>query len=223
MKKIMMGLFGILMMSIALATISPAPIGGKITCLYGDTAYPAVNQLVTLTNLRTSEIVTTQTTPMGEFIVDWANTIQKYQSGDVVVIKVDGITSEVLLPDASLSFINLPTVCKVSPLECPECPVCPECPTCPKPIECDSCCPECEECPTIPPSDFDWVLFVGGGMAGLLLLLGGVTIYFKAHKARIQVYKSYRRKDGTIGKKWITIYDKGRWMNWDKLRKEVYE
>lgn len=199
-----------MVLGIGLATISPAPVGGRVSFQAQDgTLSPAINQLVTLENIRTLEVVTVYTSNAGEFLVDWANTALKYQSGDVVTVSVLGVTQQVQLPDADLLFINVNSLCPIIP----ECPTCPDCPTCPEPIKCDSCCPV----PTSP--QFDWTLFFGGGITVLVVFLGSAALYFKAGRGRLQVYKKYMKADGTIGKKWVTVTA----LNWGKLKdNEVY-
>ena len=197
-----------LAMSVGMATVSPAPVGGVVKFQYSDgTMGPAMDQTVTLKNMRSMEVVTTQTSSAGEFLVDWANTVQKYQFGDIVSISVLGVTRSVQLPDADLTFININSQCPVTP-----CPACPDCQACPEQVACDSCCSDCPICPTSSPIDNDWTNFLAGGISILAICLGSAAIFFKAKKGRLQVYKQYLKKDGTLGWKWVTV-TRTKWLH----------
>lgn len=199
-----------LLMAVGLSTLSPAPVAGRVSFQYSDSSLaPAVDQSVILKNLRSLETVSVKTSNAGEFMVDWANTVQKYQPGDAVTVSVLGITRSVQLPDVDVIFITVNSECPPSIT----CPTCPDCPTCPEPVACDSCCSDCPICPISSPS-FDWTNFFAGGITVLAVFLGSAAVYFKAGKARLQVYKKYIKADGTIGKKYVTITA----LNWNKVK-----
>lgn len=158
MKKIIALMVGLLFINSVTALTLPCPIGGKIINNNGN-----VNGLtVILTNARTNEVMNVYSNSAGEFIVDWANTIDKYADGDKINIVIkecetndvckfsvtihgNPIYLEMDISDAGLDYCP--------PVDCPDYPVCPDCPDCicPTTITTTSIpCEVCEECPTCP-------------------------------------------------------------------------
>jgi len=135
MKKIIIStvLMTLLVFSLVQATTSPLPIGGKV-------ANSPAGIGVRVTNLRTGEYLQTAVNSGGEWLIDWANSVQKYQDGDSFRIEIPicsfciqttqytagslGIFVEFDLISIFPSTTTTTTVPETTTTTIPECPEC---------------------------------------------------------------------------------------------------
>lgn len=163
-RTIVAGIMGmILMVSAVFALTTPLPIVVVVSPIGQNTQY-----LVSVTNLRTNEVMSGYTNSAGEFAVEWGNSVSGFNTGDQFKITMGTQTRTItyvniggtLFKDATgnpLTFVSLTPIETVT-CNChtSNCPTCPSCGTCPAEKVCPTCycnatiCPAEKICPGVP-------------------------------------------------------------------------
>jgi len=168
------------------AIYTPLPIDGQITGFSDNSGFE-----IQVTNLRTGEKILTTSVSEGYYLIDWANSILKYQNGDQFRIEVTACSN---LPNCvkSLTYTGQPELNAVFDLS--GIPTTTTLPTTTTTI------------PT-PQPGYDWNTFITGG--GIIAFLSFLAFYFGAYKGRvrIQVYKKiWNETTKKWTYKWVTVF-----------------
>jgi len=157
-KEMALGMVFMLLLvgSAEAVSFMPMPVTGTISSNTG-----RVDSLtVKVTNVDTGETITSKTSSMGLYLIEWANSALGARNGDEFVIEVvecaQGCFKAVIWEDTAMPLevdINVDLTCPVDNTPYANCDTC--CPTDTTPYEeCDSCCavcPDCPDCPICPP------------------------------------------------------------------------
>jgi hypothetical protein len=225
---IIVALVALMLVASTTAQLLPLPISGRIS---NEGSLEGIQ--VDIKNLNTGEAITVFTNGNGEYLFDWSNSVQKWQTGNDFTITVGGIIKTVkftgmpIEADFDLHGIVCPVCvechcgsCNECPAceTCPSCSECPACPgiTCPEPTVCPTppACPECEDTPECPTPDSFWMTayLLLSGIAGALV--GGAGVKFvlrKDAKGNLALQVTQHKHDGHTDYHGINVVHKTYW------------
>jgi len=157
MRKIIFPIMWILILlglSSVFAQTSPLPINGKIYAENPDGLMIKVTMQRTIGSQITTESMIGTANSAGEYLIEWANSQNKYANGDVFIVNIVGCSdpkcSQTVTysgqPEIFMTFdlfdVDIPTTISTTTTiieSCPDCEICDSC---------DSCCSVCPVCPT---------------------------------------------------------------------------